>query len=101
MNGFVVANCRRSLNPRPDVTPENLSQAGSVQSDEARADQKAWEAYLRAQQKASSGPRGRLTGSGGRGGGLTGKTATGPVGGQRAALTGKQAKAADVHRNGP
>jgi hypothetical protein len=85
-------NCRRSLNPRPDVTPENLSTAPSVQSDESRADQAAWEAYLRAQQ-ASRGSRGPLTGSGGGRGGLTGRTATGPVGGQRAALTGARARA--------
>lgn len=91
VNGFVVANCRRSLNPRPDVTPENLSAAASVQSDASRADQAAWEAYLRAQQRASSGPRGALTGSSRPAAGLTGRTATGPVGGQRAGLTGSRA----------
>lgn len=90
-------NCRRSLNPRPDVVPENLSQAVSVQSDESRADQAAWEAYLRAQQ-ASRGSRSPLTGSGRNRGGLTGRTATGPVGGQRAGLTGSRASRAEVDR---
>ena len=40
-------NCRRSMNPRPDVTDPNA--ATSVQSPEARADQKAFEEALAAQ----------------------------------------------------
>lgn len=58
VNGFVVANCRRALNPRPDIdrhidrpidSPADLPFPGSVQSPEAREDQKRFEEALRRQ----------------------------------------------------
>lgn len=50
-------NCRRSVNPRPDITKDNAPDFVSVQSPAARADQAAFEASLRAQAQRRTGGR--------------------------------------------
>jgi hypothetical protein len=52
-------NCRRSVNPRPDITAANAPTAPSVQSQAAREDQARFEAELRRQQQARAGRRAR------------------------------------------
>lgn len=42
-------NCRRALNPRPDLTADTLDSARSLVAPESRADQTAWEEELRKQ----------------------------------------------------
>lgn len=59
VNGIVVANCRRALAPRPDVTASTLATAPSVQSIEARNDQAAFERALAAEQAERSRRRRR------------------------------------------
>jgi len=51
--------CRRAINPRPDLTPDNVGEAVSVQAPESRADQAAFERALAAQQQARAGRRER------------------------------------------
>jgi hypothetical protein len=52
-------NCRRAVNPRPDLTSASQVGVTSVQSDEARADQTVFEEALRDQQQARARRRSR------------------------------------------
>lgn len=68
--GYPLAhpNCRRALNPRPDINAQNAGSAPSVQSPERRADQAAFEESLRQQSQAAAQSRSRRSGRGGRSG---------------------------------
>lgn len=52
-------NCRRAINPRPDITARNAGHIPSIQSPEARSDQTAFEKKLREAQQGGRRRRSR------------------------------------------